>query len=69
MKFKVTRKIEGEKVYLVQADSKDTVQALFNLYFEPADFCPDVKVLVDESEESDIVSIEEVEDDFYQEVN
>lgn len=69
MKFKVTRKIEGEKVYLVEADSKDTVQALFNLYFEPADFCPDVKVLVDESEESDIVSIEEVEDDFYQEVN
>lgn len=68
MKFKVTRKIEGEKVYLVEADSKDTVQALFSLYFEPADFCPDVKILIDESEESDIVSIEEVEDDFYKEV-
>lgn len=66
MRFKVTRKIEGEKVYLVEADSKDTVQALFNLYFEPADFCPDVKILIDEAEESDIVSIEEVEDDFYE---
>lgn len=59
MLFKVTRKIEGEKVYLVEADSKDTVEALFSLYFEPADFCPDVKVMVDEAEESNVVSIEE----------
>ena len=59
MIFKVTRKIEGEKIYLVDADSKDTVEALFNLYFEPADFCPDIKVIVDEAEESNIISIEE----------
>ncbi len=59
MIFKVTRKIEGEKIYLVDADSKDTVEALFNLYFEPADFCPDIKVVVDEAEESNIISIEE----------
>lgn len=65
MKFLVTRKIEGEVVYLVEADSKDTVQALFDLYHEPADFCPDIKVLIDESEETDVVSIEQVADDFY----
>lgn len=59
MIFKVTRKIEGEKIYLVDADSKDTVEALFSLYFEPADFCPDIKVIVDEAEESNIISIEE----------
>lgn len=69
MKFFVTRKIEGEKTYLVEADCKETVQALFDLYFEPADFCPDIKILTDEAEETDITSIEQVEDDFYQEVN
>lgn len=67
MLFKVTRKIEGEKVYLVEADSKDTVEALFSLYFEPADFCPDVKVMVDEAEESNVVSIEEYKENLTEE--
>ena len=63
MKFLVTRKIEGEKVYLVDADSKDTVEALFNLYFEPTDFCSDIKVMVDEVEESNVISIKEYNED------
>lgn len=27
--------------------------------------CPDIKILTDEAEETDITSIEQVEDDFY----
>lgn len=69
MKFKVTRPVIGGTVYLVEADSRDTVEALFTLYDAPEEFCPGVKVLTDEVDDSGEIIIEEWEDDFYQEVD
>ena len=62
MFFKVSKPVTGGMVYKVEADSKETVQALFSLYENPEEFCPFIEIISDAIAESGELIIEEWKD-------